>query len=306
MNTYIDAFDFTRSTHGLEIQSLIGNQARLTTAQTVGSASLTGIPVSGLNSITVALNMFDRLTLFDGSSTEVVQVGSAGAAIGATSIPLLTGTTLQFNHALGVAWLSDGFAGSLADQIVNASSWIEQTCYQALLQTTYTNEQVQMPSSRAAIGNDGALTFRPRHWPITSISTVSVATVSLTQPIGFDTTQLFIDGDKRLCSISNLVVLPASMNNTIVQPALDRNGRAQLLLTYQAGYPYASLPGDLKEAAILVTSDLLAKRHNPIGAPDISDGSTHVSAVLRGDLTGESILIKRAMEILSRYNVSLF
>src|SRR5579864_5000548 len=168
-STYIDIFDFTRATSGLEWQSLLGNAAHFTTLQAQGATSLS-VPASGLNAITVQLNQFDHITIMDGSNTEVVQVGSAGAPVGATSIPLLTGTSLQFAHAIGVAWCSDGAAGSLADQIVNASKWIEATCYQSLLQTSYVNEPIDMPGIRASVSNRGALTFRPWHWPVTAIS----------------------------------------------------------------------------------------------------------------------------------------
>src|SRR5215469_6479749 len=100
MNTYIDVYDFTRNTSGLEYQSLIGNQARFTTAQTAGATSLIGIPATGANSISTELSMFDRLVIYDGGNTEIVQVGGNGAALGAASIPLLAGTILQFSHAI--------------------------------------------------------------------------------------------------------------------------------------------------------------------------------------------------------------
>src|SRR5712664_2959667 len=98
-NTYIDCFDYIRSPSGLEWQSLVGNMARFTSTQNAGVTTLT-IPAVGPQSITVPLNQFDRLTIFDGSNTEVVLVASAGAAVGATSVPL-TGPTL-FAHPSGV------------------------------------------------------------------------------------------------------------------------------------------------------------------------------------------------------------
>lgn len=304
-NTYLDTFDYTRSTSGLEYQSLIGNQARFTSTQAQGTTSLT-VPSSGANSVTVALNYFDRLTIFDGSSSEVVQVGLAGAAIGATSIPLVSGT--QFAHSAGVAWCSDGILGSLADQIVAASTWIETTCNQALLLTTYTNELLAIPTMRASLGNEGILRFRPRHWPIQSLTALSIAMTQLTST-SYDPSQVFIESDKQICSVPNMVPLPGQQQTQTpypVMPQMNRTQSAQLTITYQAGYTYASLPADLREAAILVTSDLLAKRLDPMGAPELATGDRHVSVVLRGDLTGESILIKRAMKTLVKYSVQSF
>ena len=305
MNVYLDQFDFIRGTHGLEFQSLIGNSARFTSSQSVGANALT-VPATGLKRITVQLNYFDRITIFDGSSTEVVQVGSAGAAVGATSIPLLAPT--QFLHGIGVGWCSDGIAGSLADQIVDASAWMETQCNQPLLQTTWSNEQMLMPTMRASIDNQGAVHFRPRHWPIQSISGYSIATTPVVST-SYDPTQVWVDSDKQVCIDANPTPLGTqgqTQSTYPIQPRLNREQKAQLTLSYVSGYAYSALPGDLKEAAVLVVSDLVAKRHNPVGAPEIKDGTTDISAVLRGDLSGESLLVKRAMKTLIKYSTQPF
>lgn len=306
VSAYIDPFSFLRATHGLEVQSLIGNVARFTTAQSAGTNTLT-VPAVGVNSISVPLGQFDQITIFDGANTEVVQVGSAGAAVGATSIPLLTGTSLQFNHAIGVAWCSDGVLGSLADEIVNASAWLEHECYQSLLLTTYTSEQLTMPGMRASVNNRGSLTFRPRHFPVNSISALSITTASQTN-ITYDVSMVSIDGNKRNCIIRVLNALPGQLQNqptNLVQSPFDRNTEADVFVTYSAGYASSALPGDVKEAAVLLTSDILAKRLNPVGAPELGSGTRHMAAVLRGDNSGESLLYKRAKKILNKYSVEL-
>lgn len=306
-SAYIDIFDMLRATHGLEIGSLYGNATRFTIAQTAGATSLT-VPTSGVGSIMVALNMFDHVTIFDGANTEVVQVGASGAAVYATSIPLLTGTTLQYNHAMGVAWCSDGAIGSLADQIIDASAWMERECYQSLLLSTYTSEQLTMPSMRAAVNNRGSLTFRPRHWPVNSISALSITTASQ-NAMSYDVSTISIDGNRRNCRIRVLKALPGQMQSqptSLVQSPFDRNTEADLSITYSAGYAYASLPGDVKEVAILATSDILAKRHNPAGFAHIASGGVQADAEIRGDVSGESILIKRAKRLLTRYSTELY
>lgn len=302
-NTYIDAFSITSVT-GLSWQPYVGNLARFTSVQAQGATVLT-VPATGLNAISVQLNWFDKLTLFDGVNTEIVQVGSSGAVPGATSIPLLSGTSLQYSHGIGVAWCSDGVGGSLADQIIAASAWIESECYQSLLQQTYTSEPLAMPTMRAAIDTDGALTFRPRHWPVTSVTGIAIAWTP-TLVTTYDVTQAFIDGDKRLCSVPNLIALPnqQTQNTSFSSPRRSRKGQVQV--TYQAGYAYNALPGNLKEAAVLVVSDLLAKQQNPMGADQLRQGDVQLITTLRGDFTGESLLIKRARQILKHYSVALY
>lgn len=301
-NTYIDCFDYTRSTSGLEWQSLVGNMARFTTSVSSGSSSLT-IPAVGNQAITTQLNQFDRITIFDGSQTEIVTVASAGAAPNTTAIPLTTPT--QFTHAAGVPWCSDGAIGSLSDQIVAASVWFEQECYQSLLLSTWTNEALTMPSLLATIANDGTLTFRPRHWPINSISALTLAYTPTTS-VGYDPSQVFVDGDHRLCMAPKTTIFPASVSSNMIPAPPARSQFAQLLVTYSAGFAYATMPYDIKEAVILITADMLAKRHNPIGAPDVGDGSTRISAIIRGEKTGESLLIKRARMTIEKYRIATY
>lgn len=306
-NTYIDIYDYTRSTSGLEYQSLIGNQARFTVAQTSGVTALT-VPAVGTGSITVPLSMFDRISIFDGSATEVVQVGAAGAAVGATSIPLLAGTALQYNHAVGVAWCSDGVQGSLADQIVDASSWIENVgCNQSLLATTYTNEVLYAPSMRASINNERVLHFRPRHWPVTAISALSIST-TVNTTVNYDVSQVIIDSDKQVCSVPLLIVTSNGQGSLpyVLPVTISRQQSIYITLTYTAGYAYSALPGDLREAAILITSDFLAKRHNPGGFAQVVSGGVNITAEIRGDLSGESMLLKRAMRSLIKYSTQPF
>ena len=304
-NTYIDVFDFLRGTTGLETASLVGNTSHFTVAQTAGASALT----VAARTVTTTLLPFDRITIFDGSQTEVVTVGTKTTSE-ATSIPLLTGTTLAYNHAIGVAWCSDGPSGSLADAIVDASAWMEKLCYQPLLQATYTDETIDMPGMRASVNNRGSLTFRPWHFPVTTIAALSIATADSSQAMHYDVSNAFIAGNKRLCSIRDLRLLNnqqitvTNVNSSWAVP--DRNAEAALYLTYTAGYQYASLPPDIKEVAILVASDIIGKRHNPIGAAQVNSGGINVTTYLRGDLTGESGLIKRAMQILSKYSVELY
>lgn len=301
-NAYISCFDFARSPSGLEYGSLIGNMGRFTTTQAQGSNTLT-VPTYGPNSVQVVLSQFDHITIFDGSNSEVVSVQSA-VTIGATSIPLVTPT--QFAHSAGVAWCSDGALGSLADAIFSASQWIETLCRQSLFQTAYTSEILRMPTMRAALAHDGVLHFRPRHFPIATLSSLTINTTQ-SSSVSYDTTQVFIDGDKQVCELPQLTPVGGqSSSPLIVQMAITRKQSAWITINYSAGYAASALPTDITEAAILLTSDILAKRQNPMGAVEVGSGGRRVAAVLRGDNAGESLLYKRAFKILNNYTVQPF
>jgi hypothetical protein len=159
---------------------------------------------------------------------------------------------------------------------------------------------------RASIDNQYALHFRPRHWPVTTITSISVTTVP-GFTLALDPTQLIIDSDKQICSMPNIQPLPVIGSSQQPYPIwgiTSRYREAQLTLTYQAGY--AVLPYDVIEAITLLVSDQLAKRDNPIGALEVSSGNRHISAAIRGETTGDSILFKRAKKILDNYTVQAF
>src|SRR6185312_6605476 len=165
MNAYLDCIQYARlAPTGLILSGYTGNMARIS-ACSAGASSLT-VPAT-----TVALNQYDDLYLFDGSNTEVLQVGVAGAAQGVTSIPLLNPTA--YAHSAGKAYCTDGTDGSLGEQIMTASQWIEDICHQSLWSSTYT-ETLRMPTMRASIDNQRSLNFRPRHSPVMSLASLTL------------------------------------------------------------------------------------------------------------------------------------
>jgi hypothetical protein len=296
MNLYATVFDIQRNPTGLELGSLIGNVARLSSAVIVGATSLSVMPIT-----TVALAINDRITIFDGSSSEVVSVAST-VAIGQASIPLLVGT--QYAHVQYTALCSDGVMGSLADQVVDASAELENYLQQSLFQATYT-ETLRMPSMRASIDNEGLLVFRPRHFPVMADTGISIAR-SNAQTLTYDASQAIIDGGQQVVSVPWLVVGSGGGSTYSIMPTISRSASLYLTITYTAGYPAASMPGDVREACVLLTCDILAKRLNPLGAADIQSGDRRVSSVLRGDNSGESLLFKRAAKILDTYSIQSF
>jgi hypothetical protein len=297
VNTYISWFDWQRTTTGLEWASLVGNLGRISVTTLAGHSSLSVTPI-----LTAAINQFDVIMIFDSANSEIV-TATAGASVGASSISV---SATAFDHAAGTPYCTDGVLGSLADQIVKASQQLETICKQSLWQTTYSNELLAMPTMRGSIDNHGALHFRPRHWPIQSLTSLSITTVpgSTTQ---YDPTQVIIDSDKQICSMPNMQPLPLAGSGQAAYPIWNTTSRyqaAQLAISYTAGF--ATMPADVVEAAVLLTSDILAKRLNPVGAPDVGSGQRHISAVLRGDNSGESLLYKKAQHILNNYSMESF
>src|SRR2546423_6777335 len=110
-NLYITPYDYKQAVTGQQILGLIGNLSRIS-----GTLAAGGTTLNILQATLVALNQYDEIVIFDGPNSEVVMVGSAGAVIGSTSIPI---SPAQFSHASGTPICSDGTQGSLAATITN-------------------------------------------------------------------------------------------------------------------------------------------------------------------------------------------
>lgn len=300
-STYIDAIAYTKAATGLTLAPLYGNIGRIA-ACAAGATSLTLIqPLTG-----ATLNQYDDLYLFDGPSSEVLHVGAGGAAAGATSIPLQAAT--QYVHSGGQAYCTDGTQGSLGQALFEASRWLEDICYQSLWQATYTSEVVAMPTMRAAIDNQGGLNIRPLHFPVTSLSSLSVATSDSSSAIDYDPTEAQIDSLQRLVSVPVLKPLNSGQQSLTSQfsPSLSRSQKAWLSITYTAGFATSTLPWTVTRAAMLLTNEMLAQTANPIGADSISQGKRSVAFVIRGDTSGDSLLVKQAKQLLGRYSARLY
>lgn len=284
-STYIDIFAFLRATTGLETASLTGNKGRLSSAVVAGAISLPIIP-----QLTVSLNMFDQITIFDGGNSEVCQVGADTPA--GTSIPLLQ--PLQSNHAQYTTFCTDGVLGSLADMIVNASGWIEYVCQQSLFPQTYTNETLDIPSLSASIDNQGMLNFAPRHFPVTAETGITVKSNNQ-NTIDFDASQIIIDSAKQMVSVPWLSVVGSNTSTWQSAPPYSRQQNLFLLVDYTAGWN--PIPPDIHDVAILRTSALLARRMNPSGAVDVVMGKRKQSFLTREGAVSQ--LTQEAEKILA-------
>lgn len=294
-NTYTDCISYSKQPTGLVLAGYIGNMARISTAS-LGATSLT---VPGL---TVALNEYDAVYVFDGPSSEELQVGAGGAALNATSIPLLNAT--QFAHNAGTPYCTDGTSGSLGEQIFTASKWIEDDiCYQALWSTAYTSETLTMPTMRAAIDNQANIHFRPRHFPISTVTSIVLQDKQKNQ-MSLNVSLATVDSDQQTVDI------PLSGSQQPGYPwtgcSIGRGTTAWIILSYTSGFTVGSLPKTIERACGLLTSDCFGQVSNPQGADSIVMGKRNVAYTMRGDLTGESLLVKQAMKLLSPYVTEAF
>jgi hypothetical protein len=77
------------------------------------------------------------------------------------------------------------------------------------------------------------------------------------------------------------------------------------VLTYVGGFNAGALPYDVQQACAWVVSDLLAYRQNPGGAAEVRLGKKATVSRLRGDLSGDSILLLQAKAALEPYKERL-
>lgn len=301
-STYTDSIAYLKQPTGLMLTAYVGNNARLSADATAGATSLT-VPATS-----VALSQYDSLYIFDGPNSEQLQVGAGGATQGSTSIPLQAATT--YAHVAGTVYCTDGTSGSLGEQIFIASRWIEDDfCHQALWQTAYTNEILTMPTMRASIDNQNNLHFRPRHFPITVLTSVSIETVQ-GNPISFDPTAAIIDSDQRTVDIPLLTALTsgnqANQGSPWLWQTVNRSSNAWVTIAYTAGFAVGALPPAITRAATLLTSEMFSQVVNPVGADSINQGKRQVVFAIRGDTSGESLLVKQARTILQPYDMESF
>ena len=295
--SYISWVDYTLSPEGLEYASLLGNACYLSSAVTAGAISLPVTPGT-----TVNLNFLDKITIYDGLSTEQVMVASTTNA-GASSIPLMA-PGLQYAHAQYTPCSSKGTLGDLGSEILKASGWLENITKQSLWNTTQT-ETLRMPSMRASIDNPQVLTFRTKQYPIAAINSLFIGT-NLSTLQQYDQTQAIIDANE-LVTVPQLIATGSgSSTYSIVQSQVNRRMNAYLQVNYTAGYTASAMPSDVKDAAILLTSSLLSRRDNPIGADSVKEGQGQIVATLRGDQSGDSLLVKNAKFLLSNYTLRVF
>lgn len=299
MRTYTDPFAYIRAATGLETTSLVGNLTRLSTNIAVGVTSLPVVPAT-----TVDLKVHDQITLFDEDMSEVVLVTAATAA-GASTIPVTA--TVNAHDALDIL-CSDGVLGSLSDAIARASNWIENICQQSLYLQSYTNETLCIPSMQAAFDNNNMLVFRPRHFPVLAETGLVIAANAM-NAIAYDANQIMLDGGQQVVTVPFLSISGSTTSQgyggiTFARRPALRSAPMYLKISYTAGW--LPLPGDITDAAIMLTSEIIGRRQNPLGSNQIRLGDKLIVATSSRDLVGESLLVKIVKQKLQQYSVEAF
>ncbi len=301
-STYLDCFQYQQQPTGFSVAGYIGNQFRFSADQPIGT-TLT-VPASAIQS---ALSPYAFLYIFDELNSEIVQVATE-TPVSSTSITLVSPT--QYTHNTGVAVCSDGPKGSLGQQIFTSSQWIEDICHQSLWDSTYSDEILTLPTMRAAYDNQWNLHFRPRHFPITHLASITLK-ASNNFVVTLDHTQAIIDADQQTVDLPNTY----TTNSTIPQTAqygypffasINRTRNAWITLEYTSGYPSGQLPWTIQRACTLLASEMYVQLSNPIGADSITQGKRAVTFAIRGDTSGDSLLVKQAVKLLAPYIAESF
>lgn len=296
VGAYIDVPTYLRAATNQETASLLG----LSTTVGAGSAA------AGVTSLPVAASAgwaAGPLWLLDGPYSEVVQV----TGINGANLTLAAPGTL-FAHAAGVSASQAGTAGALGELILRASAWIESYCAHGSLATDRSlyavarQERWGMPGIRAALDRDGVLVIRPGHWPVQSVAVVAID-LGDGQTLALDATQVELPSGGRLVEVPYLLSAAPSPGQMLVleTAGLSRSRRQWATLTYTGGLTISAVPYDVQQACVWVTSELLAERRNPTGAAAMKLGKYEVQARLRGDETGDSLLLMQAKAALAPY-----
>ncbi len=294
-STYIDYIQYQRMPNGVALGGYLGNSMRLSGSVVAGATTLSVTPAT-----TVDLHQYDQIYIFDGLNSEIVTVNT-DTNFPATSITLQSGTV--YAHAANIPLCSDGTQGSLGMQLFAAGQWIEDICRQSLYVSTYSNEILSMPTMRASIDEQQTLWLRPRHFPITGFSAISIAIGNVTA-ISYDPTQAIIDSDRQVVQIPALVPLPSSGSQppySLYPMPISRATKATVTITYNSGWP--NLPPTIQRACALLTNQCFVELANAVGADQIVQGKRNVIFTLRGDPSGESLLVKQARKLLQPYVV---
>lgn len=297
MNTYTDPYAYLRAATGHDTSTVIANLTRIASNASQGATT-----IALQAATTTSLSQYDQVYIFDGNNSEIVTMTPTTTATGATS---LTVSATQYAHAAGTPICTDGtggLTGSLAAMIFTASSQIEEYCRQPLLTASYSNETLPLRSMRAAVSRDYTLMLRPRRFPVTAVSVVSLVLPGQTT-INLDVSQANVDADAQLVQFLSIQSSGGTGGNTFFtsRPMALPTTPGYAKISYTAGYPYASLPLEIRQACLWITSDLLSDRRNPTGAAELRLGDMSLTTRLRGDNTGRSVLVIRAYEALEPY-----
>ena len=287
-SAYLDVPGYLRAATNQETASLLGLNTTLGGA-TILAAGAVSLPVAAS-----AGWVAGPIWLLDGPWSEVAQVTGLADS---THLTLAAPGTI-WPHAPGISVSQAGAAGSLAETILRASAWMEGYCQQGTagdrsLYALSRTEQWGMPGSRAWIDRDVIAVVRPGHFPVQSVSALTLDQGEA-GAFALDVAQVRLPSDGRLIEVPLLSGIDPLL-------ALSRSLRTWISVTYVGGVTLGAQPYDLAQACVWITSELLAERRNPSGAARIRQGRFELQARPWGDRSGDSTLLLQAKAALEPY-----
>jgi hypothetical protein len=294
ISSYIDIATYLRAPANQETASLLG----LNTTTSGGSQP------AGTTSLVVAASAgfaVGPAWILDGPTSEVVSITGS---VDGTHVTLAAPGT-AFAHSAGASVSQAGSKGSLAEVILRASAWMESYCQQGTsggdrsLFALARTERWAMPTTRAFIDPDYVVTVRPGHFPVQSVASMSIE-LGQGNSLALDVSQVETPTTGRLVELPYLLQTPPQVGQQLLLETrgISRARRQWLVITYTGGITVGNVPYDVQQAAIWVVSDMLSQRLNPTGSAEVSLGKrTHIFRQ-RGDMTGDSILLLRAQDVL--------
>jgi hypothetical protein len=287
-SAYLDVPGYLRAATNQETASLLGLNTTLGGA-TILAAGAVSLPVAAS-----AGWVAGPIWLLDGPWSEVAQVTGLADS---THLTLAAPGTI-WPHAPGISVSQAGAAGSLAETILRASAWMEGYCQQGTagdrsLYALSRTEQWGMPGSRAWIDRDVIAVVRPGHFPVQSVSALTLDQGEA-GAFALDVAQVRLPSDGRLIEVPLLSGIDPLL-------ALSRSLRTWISVSYVGGVTLGAQPYDLAQACVWITSELLAERRNPTGAARIRQGKFELQARPWGDRSGDSTLLLQAKAALEPY-----
>jgi hypothetical protein len=299
LSAYIDVPRYLRWPTGQETASLVGLNTTLGGALTVGATSIQVVSSTGWAP--------GLAWILDGPTSEVVTVTGSVDGTHVTIAAL----GLAFAHNAGVSFSQAGSGGALAEVILDASAHAENYCTQgsevtdrSLFALTRT-ERWELPSTRAFLTNDLTMSVRPGHFPMQSVTALSVD-LGLGQTVTLDQTVAELASGGRLIELPYLLTNGLTVGQELLLDrygpyGLSRSGPYWVNVTYVGGVTAGSVPYDIQRAVIFIVSDYLSQRHNPTGASEMDLGKRKLVQRQRGDLVGDSLLLLRAHDLLDNW-----
>lgn len=300
LSAYIDVPAFLRAPANQETASLLGMNTTLGSSQPAGT---TNLQVASSTSWAAGLAW-----ILDGPTSEVVTI--TGSADGTHVTLAAPGTAFAHNGGAnaGVSISQAGSKGSLAEIILRASAWIENYCQQGTasgdrsLYALSRTERFGMPTVRAYIDSDTVLTVMPGHFPVQSVSAISIE-LGYGVSVSLDASQIEQPSAGRLVQVPYLLATAPAPGQQVLLASrgLSRSRTQWTVITYTGGFNVGAVPYDIQQATIWVTAELLSQRLNPAGVAEATLGKRNTIFRQRGDMSGDSILLLQAKHALQPY-----